>query len=295
MGLGHDHDHVHDSEKSIRVAFFLNLSFTLIEVAGGLYTNSLAILSDALHDLGDSFAIGLSWYMEKQAGRPAAGAWSYGYRRLSLLAGLINALILIIGSLFILAFALPRLFAPEPANAEGMLLLAILGVAVNGAAVLRLRGGKNLNMQVISWHLMEDVLGWLAVLVVSLALMVTELHVLDPLLSILITGYVLYNVVRHLHSTLTIFLQAAPANLNIDTLNLALAAIPNVLSTHHTHAWSLDGEHHVFTTHLVVPAHADKAMIGEVKRAALQLMRDSDLMHTTIEIEYADETCRLEP
>lgn len=294
-GMNHHHSHAQDASINVRTAFFLNLVFSLIEVAGGFLTNSLAILSDALHDLGDSFSIGFSWFMESRARRPGRGAYSYGFRRLSLLAALVNAVVLLVGSVFILSRAIPRLFTPEPAHPGGMLALAVLGILVNGAAVLRLRNGKSLNEQMIAWHLLEDVLGWAAVLVVSVALLITEIHILDPLLSILITCYVLYNVLRNLRKTLAIFLQAAPPELDLAALDRALGAIEGVLSTHHTHAWSLDGEHNVLTTHLVVPATASRVEVIRVKKAALELLDHADLEHTTIEIEYEDEDCRMRP
>lgn len=288
-----DHTTHHDGSSGIRTALLLNLGFTLIEIVGGLYTNSLAILSDALHDLGDSLAIGMAWYLEKRAQQPRQGAYSYGFRRLSLLAALLNAVILVSGSLLMLSLAIPRLLAPEPTNTGGMLGLALLGIVVNGAAALRIRGGKTMNSRVIVLHLLDDVLGWVAVLIVSLALMVTDYYILDPLLSVLITGYIVYNVARNLRGTVALFLQAAPPELDLAALEQRMAGLPHVVGVHHTHAWSLDGEQHVFTTHLVVPAAASKADVLQVKRAALLLMRDADLTHSTIEIEYADEDCRM--
>jgi cobalt-zinc-cadmium efflux system protein len=287
------HDHAHDTTTRLRTAFVLNLTFTLVEVVGGLFTNSLAILSDSLHDLGDSLSIGFSWWMENRAHRPSQGRYSYGFRRLSLVAALVNAIVLILGSLIVLGRAIPRLFDPQPSNARGMLVLAVLGIVVNGAAVLRMRGGRGMNAQMIAWHLLEDVLGWVAVLIVSLSLLVTDIQILDPLLSMLITGYVLYNVIRNLRKTVAIFLQAAPADLDVHAIEHALETITHVLSTHHTHAWSLDGEHHVLTTHLVVPAGASKTEIVQVKADALRLFRQIDLEHTTIEVEYEDEDCRM--
>jgi cobalt-zinc-cadmium efflux system protein len=293
MGEATSVNHPHETITRLRAAFFLNLAFTIVEVVGGFLTNSLAIMSDAVHDLGDSLSIGFSWWMETRAHRPSQGRYSYGFRRLSLAAALVNAVVLIVGSLVILAQAIPRLFDPQPSDARGMFFLAILGILVNGAAVLRLRGAPGMNASVIGWHLVEDVLGWVAVLIVSLSLLVTEILILDPLLSILITGYVLVNVIRNLRKTVAIFLQAAPADIDIHAVEHALAAIPNVLSTHHTHAWSLDGEHHVLTTHLVVPSSATKPQIIQVKGDALRLFHQIDVEHTTIEVEYDDEDCRL--
>jgi cobalt-zinc-cadmium efflux system protein len=293
MGRASPLNHSHETVTRLRAAFFLNLAFTIVEVVGGIWTNSLAIVSDAVHDLGDSLSIGFAWWMETRAHRPSQGRYSYGYRRLSLAAALVNAVVLIVGSLVILTRAIPRLFDPQPSDARGMFILAILGILVNGAAVLRLRGASGMNASVIGWHLVEDVLGWVAVLIVSLSLLVTEILILDPLLSILITGYVLVNVIRNLRKTVAIFLQAAPADIDVHAVEHALAAIPNVLSTHHTHAWSLDGEHHVLTTHVVVASSATKPQIIQVKDDALRLFRQIDVEHTTIEVEYEDENCRL--
>jgi cobalt-zinc-cadmium efflux system protein len=285
--------HSHSTTANIRVAFFLNLAFTLIEVVGGFWTNSLAILSDAMHDLGDSLSLGLAWYMERLSHEGGSSRYSYGYRRFSLLAAFINAVVLIVGSLFILSAAIPRLLHPQHSNAGGMAVLALVGITANGLAVFRLQGGKTLNAQIIAWHLLEDVLGWIAVLIVSVSLMFLDIHILDPLLSVLITGYVLYNVLRNLRKTVALFLQAAPADVDVHAIEHELACIPGVLSTHHTHAWSLDGEHHVLTTHLVVPAEATKEDLLSVKRQVFRLMEQIDLEHTTVEIEYEDEDCRM--
>lgn len=168
-------------------AFFLNLGFTILEIIGGLWTNSLAVLSDALHDLGDSLALGLAWYLERYSQRASDKVYSYGYGRFSLLGALINSVILIGGSLYILSEAVPRILAPEATNAPGMLFLALVGIAVNGLALFRLKGSQSLNVQMVTWHFLEDALGWVAVLLVSLILLFTNAYILDPILSILIT------------------------------------------------------------------------------------------------------------
>ena len=290
---GHPHPHGHESSRGIGIAFFLNLGFTVLEVLGGLWTNSLAILSDCLHDLGDSFSLGLSWYLDKQSKKGRDEKYSYGYRRFSLLGALVNTIILIVGSVLILSEAIPRLIHPEHAEARGMILLAIVGILVNGVAVLRLRTGKTLNAQVVTWHLLEDVLGWVAVLVASIALLFTNIQILDPLLSILITLYVLYNVIRNLRRTLMLFLQAVPENIDITRIEQVLLGIGRVLSTHHTHVWSLDGEHHVLTTHLVVHEDITGEEISQIKCAIRGLSDRMGFEHTTVEIEYGAEDCAM--
>jgi cobalt-zinc-cadmium efflux system protein len=289
MSHSHTHTHSNDNISNIRAAFFLNLGFTVFEIVGGIYTNSLAILSDALHDLGDSFSLGMSWYLEKHSHKESDARYSYGYRRFSLLAALINTVILIVGSLYILSEAIPRLLNPEHSNATGMAVLAVVGIAVNGLAVLRVRRGHSLNAQVVAWHLFEDVLGWIAVLIVSISLMFTDIHILDPLLSILISLYVLYNVARSLRKTMALFLQAVPEAVNLPDVEHALLAIPQVQSVHHTHIWSLDGEHHVLTTHLVVDPDATKQDLIRIKQAAAGIAGQMSLEHATIELELEQD------
>jgi cobalt-zinc-cadmium efflux system protein len=285
----HAHDHSHHTMDSFRVAFFLNLGFTLFEIVGGVYTNSLAILSDAVHDLGDSLSLGMSWYLEKHSQKGSNARYSYGYRRFSLLAALINTVVLVTGSLFILSEAIPRLFNPQHSNAGGMALLAVVGITVNGLAVLRMHQGQTLNAQVVTWHLLEDVLGWIAVLIVSISLMFMDIHILDPLLSILISLYVLYNVVRNLRKTIALFLQAVPEAVDLPGVEDSLLAIPQVESVHHTHIWSLDGEHHVLTTHLVVEPEATKEDLIRIKHAAAGVAAGLSLEHATIELEFEQD------
>lgn len=279
------------TEANLRAAFFLNLAFTLLEVVGGLITNSVAILSDAVHDLGDTLSLGLAWRLDRVAQRGGDKQFSYGYRRFSLLGAIISTVVLIIGSLIILIEAIPRLFSPEHANAQGMILFAVLGVVVNGLAALRLRGEKSLNARAIAWHLIEDVLGWVAVLAVSIVLLFTDFYILDPLLSILITIYILFNVLKNLKQTLAVFLQAVPENVDAASIDERLNEIEHVCSTHHTHVWSLDGEHHVLTSHIVVDEDVSKEQVLCLRKEILELVRELAFAHSTIEIEFGDDDC----
>ena len=289
----HNHNHGSESTQSIKVAFFLNLGFTLLEIIGGLWTNSLAILSDAIHDLGDSLSLGLSWYLAKVSDRGNDHKYSYGYRRYSLLGALINTIVLIVGSVFVLTRAIPRLLHPEPTNATGMVLFAIVGILVNGAAVLRLRGQKGLNARMAALHLMEDVLGWLAVLVVSIILLFKDLPFLDPALSIIITTYVLYNVLVNLKKTVGLFLQRVPHEINIHDVEEHLLAMEQVDSIHHTHVWSLDGEHHVLTTHVMVNNDITREAILDLKKKIQDYAHQINIEHVTVEIEFGEEDCSM--
>ncbi|WP_180159880.1 cation diffusion facilitator family transporter, partial [Acinetobacter sp. YH12062] len=200
----HNHSHQHGKDDRIGWAFFLNVTFTIIEFIGGWLTNSTAIMADAVHDLGDSLSIGFAWILSRFSDKEASDKFSYGYRRLTLFGALINSIVLIIGSIWILFEAIPKLSNPEMPVVEGMLGLAILGVAVNGYAVLKLKAGETLNEKVLTWHLLEDVLGWVAVLIVSIVLLFAELPILDPLLSIGFTLFILFNVFKNLKSTLVL-------------------------------------------------------------------------------------------
>ena len=282
----HDHHHHHSDSTNLRTAFFLNLTFTVVEIIGAYLTNSVAILSDALHDLGDSIALGMAWGLENYAGKEASSRYSYGYGRLSLLAAFVNAVVLIGGSLFVLAEVIPRLLNPEATNAPGMILLALGGIAVNGVAVWRLQGGSSMNAKIAMWHLFEDVLGWVAVLIVGITLLFVDLYILDSILSILITLYILYNILGHFKKTAELFLQAAPEGVDLSQLTQRLRSISAVEDCHHTHLWSLDGDHHVLSTHLVVDQSADQSEIRQIKQQARDELGGLHLSHITIEIEY---------
>ncbi|SEI08931.1 cobalt-zinc-cadmium efflux system protein [Halobacillus karajensis] len=256
-------------------------------------TNSMAILSDALHDLGDSLSLGLAWFLQKFSGKEQSYHFSFGYRRFSLLAALINSIVLIVGSIFILTEALPRLLNPEQPHAGGMIVLSILGIIVNGAAVFRLKGGASMNQKVMSWHLLEDVLGWGAVLIVSVLMLFWDLPILDPLASVGITLFILYNVIRKLVQTMRLFLEGVPSGVDLDSIVQKIYTIQGVQSSHHTHLWSMDGENHAFSTHIVVRAEATKAEIGEIKKQVKEILAPIQLEHVTIEVEYEDEGCSL--
>jgi cobalt-zinc-cadmium efflux system protein len=220
--------------------------------------------------------------------------YSYGYQRFSLLGALINSVILIVGSAFIIAEAIPRLINPEPSNAQGMLVFAIAGIIINGAAVLRLRRGKSINVQVVMWHLLEDVLGWVGVLIISIILMFKEILILDPIVSIAITLYVAVNVIGNFRKTLKLFLQGVPEGYDAAEINQQLSKIPMVLSTHHTHIWSLDGVSNVLTTHVVVDSCCNRGDVQHVKHQINEMMDELHVQHVTIEVEYAGEACSME-
>jgi cobalt-zinc-cadmium efflux system protein len=287
------HDHHHNQEGNIKIAFFLNIGFTVLEFFGGLYVNSVAIISDALHDLGDSISLGLSWYLDHKSKQGANRSFTFGYTRFSLLGALINSLVLIAGSIFVINEAVARIITPEHTDAQGMLIFAIIGVSVNGYAAWKVSDGKTLNEKVISWHLLEDVLGWAAVLIVSIVLLFKDIHYLDPALSILITAYVLWNVIKRLKETLYVFLQGSPDDVSIEELESKFLEKDFVDETKHLHLWSLDGESHVFTAHLILEGVSEYSEIIRVKKEIREILKPYNFSHSTIEVELDTKTSSL--
>ena len=288
---GHTHEHFHGAGKNLALALFLNLSFCIIELFGGLLTNSIAILSDALHDFGDSISLGLAWYFQKVSKRKPDARYTYGYKRFSTLSAMLNAVVLLVGSGFVLYESLQRLLQPAQANARGMFVLAVLGVLVNGAAVVRLKKGSSLNERVISLHLLEDVLSWIAVLVASIVMMFVNVPVLDPILSIGISFYILYNVYHNLRSVFRVILQGKPSDVDEAAIRECLLALPKVRSLHDLHVWTMDSEYMVLTVHLVVDQSIQKEEQQVLRAAAHQLLKNMNIQHSTIEMESALETC----
>ncbi|MDH5325829.1 MAG: cation diffusion facilitator family transporter [Gammaproteobacteria bacterium] len=301
MGHSHDqhhHDHLgqhhHSAISNLKLAFFLNLGFTVIEFIGGMWTNSTAILADAVHDLGDSFALAQAWYFESVSGKEATKKYTYGYRRFTLLGAVISALVLLLSSFYVLSEAIPRIVTPESSNAQGMVMLALLGVGVNGFAMLRLAKGQSENIKVVALHLLEDVLGWVAILVVAVILLFKDVPVLDPILAVLITVYILANVVKRLKQILPVFLQATPDSASITSIEQQIESLEWVDSVHHLHLWSLDGERAVLTAHIVTGSVLTSEEYANLKQRLRSIVDTHGVYHSTFEIEWPDETCRLE-
>jgi cobalt-zinc-cadmium efflux system protein len=291
--MAHQHSHNHD-EDNLKLAFFLNFSFAIAEVIGGFFTNSIAIIADALHDIGDSVTLALSWRLEKLSKKEGDEKYSYGYKRYSLLSALIGGLILVFGSGIVMLEAIKRIQNPQQTNAKGMLIFAFAGIAINGYAALKAGRGKNMNSKMVFWHLLEDALGWAVVLMVSIIMLINEkMVILDPIISLVLAGFVLINVSRNMKKTINLFLQGVPDSVEIAQIEKGILEMDKVNDVHHTHIWSLDGEHHVLTTHIVLCLDSKKEDIRNIKHFIRGLTNEYDLAHTTIEFEYLDEDCSM--
>ncbi|MEK6477924.1 cation diffusion facilitator family transporter [Catalinimonas sp. 4WD22] len=293
----HDHEdgHHHAISSNLKVAFFLNLSFTIIEFIGGWFTNSMAILSDAIHDLGDTFAIGSSLFLENYSQKGRSNKYSFGYKRFSPLSALINSVILLAGSVIIIVEAVPRLINPESVNAQGMLYLSIAGLVFNGAAVFRLKkGGKSINQRTVMLHLMEDVLGWAAVLVGSIVMIFADLPIIDPILSLCIAVYIFWNAFQNLRQVMNIFLQAIPENVDIEKVKAALASIEDIQEMHDTHIWTLDGNYNILSVHLVIRENMRLSELADLRTKVNDVLKNFQIDHITTQFEVPGEVCELQ-
>lgn len=288
------HSHNHDSEKNIGFAFWMNISFAIIEVIGGLITNSIAILSDAVHDFGDSISLGLAWYFQRLSKKGSDEKYSYGYKRFSLLGAIINSVVLLVGSILILSETIPRIINPQETNIKGMFILSIFGVIVNGAAILRLRKGNTLNERVVSLHMMEDVLGWLAIFIGTIIMYFFDAPIIDPIMSVLISFYILFNVFKNIKLSMRVILQGAPVDIDIDEIKKAITEMENVESVHDFHSWSVDGNYNIATTHVVLKQNIPMDETSILKETIRDKLKQLNIQHVTIELETIGEECIFE-
>lgn len=277
------------TQRNILLAFLLNLLFAVFEFVGGIITGSVAIASDALHDFGDALSIGVAYGMEKKSKAAPNSTYTYGYGRYSVLGGLFTTTILLAGSVVIIVHGLQRLWNPIPIHYDGMMVFAIVGVIVNSLAAFLTREKGSVNQKAVNLHMLEDVLGWLAVLAGAVVMRFTGWVFLDPILSIGVALFILIQGFQHMKQVLHPFLEKAPQDLCISHLQEHLLAIPGVLDVHHIHLWSIDGQNHCATMH--IRTDQDPHRIKDLVRAELKA---HGICHATLELETPQEHCELE-
>lgn len=293
-GHGHSHSHEIDFsagatvERNMLFVFVMNFTFAIAEFIMGTLFNSQAILSDAIHDLGDALSIGLAWIFQKISRRRASDNYSYGYRRFSLLGALVTSIVLIIGSLGIIRETVPRLMNPEPINQVGVFWMAIAAIAINAFSVRLLSTGSSANEKLLNIHLIEDLLGWIAVLVMSIILRFTDWYILDPILSLLIAAWILYNTIPQFIKIVRIFLQAVPADVDVQKLSDTIESIDGVHAISHFHIWSTDGNQHMMTIS-VATASASMSDQERIKSAIRLAALKYNIYHVTVEMLYDPE------
>ena len=275
------------TERNILIAFLLNLSFSIFEMIGGIFTNSVAIISDAVHDIGDSFSIGVSYFLEKKSKKKPDSKYTYGYMRYSVLGAIITNTILITGSVLVIYNAVMRIIEPVDINYNGMIIFAIFGVVVNFLAAYFTREGDSLNQKAVNLHMLEDVLGWIVVLIGAIVIKFTEINVIDSLLSIGVACYVLFNALTSFRDIVDLFLEKVPNNINVTALKKHLLEMTEVDDVHHVHVWSIDGVNNYATMHVV----SDAKNISKLKKEIREELSEHGINHVTIEIDEDKDDC----
>lgn len=297
------------TKNNILVAFVLNLGFSIFELFGGLFTNSISIISDAVHDFGDALSIGIAFFLEKKSARAPDETYTYGYRRYSVLGAFITTVILLIGSTLVIVGSIYRIIHPEPVNYTGMLVFASVGVVVNSLAAYKTHGGGSLNQKSVNLHMLEDVLGWVVVLIGAILMQFTDISLIDPIISLGVASFIAIHALLNFRSILDLFLEKTPQGISIHELEDKFRALPGVEGVHHLHIWSIDGEHNYATAHIVT---SDKITIPNSKTSVQKSAKNSNIMalesshlksqlrevakkcgigHITIELEHPDEDC----
>lgn len=274
------------SEKNIFVAFVLNLAFSVFEFIGGIVTGSVAIVSDAVHDIADAASIGISYFLEKKSKKQPDEKYTYGYARFSVLGSVITTLILLFGSVAVIFNAVTRIINPTAINYDGMIIFAVIGVSVNLAAAVLTRHGESLNQKAVNLHMLEDVLGWVVVLVGAVVMRFTDFAFIDPIMSIGVAVFILVNAIKNLKEVVDLFLEKTPHGMDVKEIKEHLVEIAGVIDVHHIHIRSTDGQHNYATMHIVTNANPHQIK-GEIR----QELREHGITHTTLELETEDEDC----
>ncbi len=273
------------TENNILIAFILNIIFSIFEFLGGIFTNSISILSDSIHDLGDAFSIGLSYFMERKSKKHADNKYTYGYIRYSVLGGVITTTILFVGSIFVIIGAIKRIMNPVEVNYSGMIILAIIGVILNFIAAFVTREGDSINQKAVNLHMLEDVIGWIAVLIGAIVMNFTDIKIIDSIVSLGVAIFILISSLKNLKKVLDLFLEKTPDGVDIDKLKNHLLKIKGVEDIHHIHVWSIDGYNNYATMHIV----SKSKDINKIKKEIREELEEHNICHAILETE--NEAC----
>ena len=267
---------------AVWLAFFLNLTYAIVEfIAGGVFGSS-AVLADSIHDLGDAITIGISAFLETISNREEDNRYTLGYKRFSLLGALVTSIILMIGSVLVILENIAKIFHPQPVNDEGILWLGIIAITINILSSLVVGKGKTKNESILTLHFLEDTLGWVAVILMAIVLRFTDWYILDSLLSLVISIFILTKALPRFWSTLKIFLDAVPEGVETGDLEKDLEALTNVKSVNQLSIWSMDGLENNAIIHICIK---DWEKIMETKEAVRQFLEERGVQNITIEVD----------
>ena len=274
------------THKNILIAFILNLAFSIFEFIGGTITNSVAIISDSIHDMGDAISIGIAYILEKKSKKKPDDKYTYGYVRYSIIGSAITTIILIIGSMIVIYNGIKRIIEPVDIDYNGMVILGIIGVVVNLFAVYFTKDSHSLNEKSVNLHMLEDVLGWIVVLIGAIIMRFTDIKIIDPILSVFVALFIFKQAISNFKSILDLFLEKIPRGISINELTKHLTEIRGVSNVHHIHIWSIDGYNNYATMHVIADGDNKK-----IKKQVKEELKKHGISHTTIEIENEDEVC----
>ena len=274
------------TEKNILIAFILNLAFSIFEFFGGIFTGSVAIISDSVHDIGDAASIGIAFILEKKSKKAPDKKYTYGYVGYSVIGGLISTSILLFGSIAVIYNAIDRIISPVEINYNGMIIFAVIGVCINLTAAFLTQGGKSLNQKAVNLHMLEDVLGWIVVLVGAIVMRFTNFYIIDPLMSIGVAIFIIIGAIKNLKEIFDIILQKTPCDIDIDELTEEILTIEGVLDVHHIHVRSIDGSNNCATMHVVINGEHNK-----IKNKIREELKEHGIAHVTLELEAEYENC----
>lgn len=277
------------TERNILVAFILNFGFSIFEIIGGTVTGSVAIISDALHDMGDAASIGISYFLEKKSKKQPDENYTYGYIRYSVAGSLITTVILLVGSLAVIYNAIQRIINPAPINYNGMIIFALIGATMNFAAAYFTKEGDSLNQKAVNLHMLEDVLGWVVVLIGAVVMRFTDFSLIDPLMSIGVAVFILVNALKNLKTVTDLFLEKTPDNISVSEIKEHLCEIEGVADVHHIHIRSIDGYRSYATMHVVTDEDPHR-----IKDAVREELKEHGIVHSTLELETTAEHCHEE-
>lgn len=277
------------TEKNILIAFLLNFAFSIFECIGGFLTGSVAILSDAIHDVGDAASIGISYFLEKKSQKQPDETHTYGYARYSVIGSVVTTLILLFGSAGVIYNAILRIINPTEINYDGMIIFAVVGVIVNVLAAFVTRHGDSLGQKAVNLHMLEDVLGWFVVLVGAIVMRFTDFVILDAIMSVAVAIYILIHAIGHLKESLGLFLEKTPCGVSVAELREHIMEIDGVADVHHIHVWSMDGYSNYATMHIVTDADPHK-----IKENVREKLTEHGIGHATLELEAIGEHCHEE-
>ena len=274
------------TDKNILIAFLLNFFFSIFEFVGGILTNSISIISDSVHDFADSISIAISYILEKISKRKPNNKYTYGYLRYSVLGALITTTILFTGSILVIFNAIKRIINPVDVNYSGMIIFALVGVVVNFIAAKVTHHGHSLNQKSVNLHMLDDVFGWIIVLIGAIVMKFTDISIIDSILSLIVALYIIIHAIKNLKEIINIFLEKAPNSINIIELKKIILEIKEVIDVHHMHVWSMDGYNNFATMHVVVDNN-----INKVKEEIRHKLSHKGINHVTIEIESSKDHC----